>query len=322
MHTARSPREEPREAPALRRLGDAERPLLGAVEAGGTKFVCALGTGPDDLRAEVRFPTTRPGETLRRALEFFRRETGERGRPRAVGIGSFGPADVARSSPGFGHITSTPKPGWANTDVVGAFEELGVPVGFDTDVNAAALGEAAWGAGTGLDTFVYVTVGTGIGGGAVVEGELLHGHRHPEMGHVRVPRERERDPFPGSCPFHGDCLEGLASGPALEARWGRPAHELPIGHPAWDLEAEYLAHAVTGWTLTLAPQRVILGGGVMERAFLFPAIRRRVVELLGGYLDVPELRDRASGFIVPPGLGSRAGLMGAFRLAHRALKRL
>lgn len=294
--------------------------MLGAVEAGGTKFVCALGTGPDDLRAELRFPTTRPRETLDRAVDFFRREAERHGRPRAIGIGSFGPADVAPSSPGFGRITSTPKPGWAGTDVVGAFRELGVPVGFDTDVNAAALGEGAWGAAGGLDTFVYVTVGTGIGGGAVVEGQLLHGHMHPEMGHLRVPREPERDPFPGSCPYHGDCLEGLASGPAIEARWGRPAHELPVAHPAWDLEARYLAHAVTAWTLTLAPQRVILGGGVMRRPFLFRAIRHRVVELLGGYLDVPELRDRASRFIVPPGLGPRSGLMGAFVLAREALE--
>ncbi|MFH1572186.1 MAG: ROK family protein, partial [Gemmatimonadota bacterium] len=188
--------------------------LYGAIEAGGTKFVCAVGTSPDDLRAEVRLPTTTPEETLGRVLEFFRQQH-VREPLAAVGIGSFGPVDPDPASPTFGHVTTTPKPGWAGTDFAGVVRRaLAVPVGFDTDVNAAALGEHRWGAARGLDTFVYLTVGTGIGGGGLCDGHLLHGLMHPEMGHVPVRHDRQRDPFEGACPFHGDCLEGLASGPA------------------------------------------------------------------------------------------------------------
>ncbi len=286
----------------------------GGIEAGGTKFVCAVGTGPDDIRAETRFPTTTPQETIRRAIAFFR----EQGELEAIGIASFGPLDPDPASPTFGYITSTPKPGWANTDLVGPIKAaLGVPVRFDTDVNGAALGEGRWGAAQGLDTFLYLTIGTGIGGGAMAEGNLLHGAMHPEMGHIRIPHNWEADPFEGICPFHGDCLEGLASGPALEARWGTRAETLPEDHPAWELEAGYIAHALVNFTLTLAPQRIILGGGVMEQAQLFPLVRAKVRELLNGYLQVSEIAEGIDEFIVPPGLGGRAGVLGAIALGER-----
>ncbi|RMF63832.1 MAG: ROK family protein, partial [Bacteroidetes bacterium] len=222
-------------------MPSSDSPCYGAVEAGGTKFVCAVGTGPDDVRALTRFPTTTPEETLARTLDFFRSQPEP---PVALGVGSFGPLDPDPSSPTYGYITRTPKPGWSHTDVAGTLgRALGVPVAFDTDVNAAAVGEHRWGAARGLDTFIYLTVGTGIGGGGLVGGRRLHGLVHPEMGHVLVPRAPSDD-FAGHCPFHGACLEGMAAGPALQARWGRPGADLSADHPAWDLEAHYLAHGL------------------------------------------------------------------------------
>ncbi|WOQ16843.1 ROK family protein [Raineyella sp. W15-4] len=292
--------------------------LYGGIEAGGTKFVCCLGTGPDDLRAEVRFPTTTPEETLGRAVAFFR-AAGAAG-PASIGVACFGPVDLDPASATYGHITTTPKPGWAGTDVVGFLRSaLDVPVGFDTDVNGAALGEARWGAGRGLDPFVYLTVGTGIGGGAIVNGAPLHGLVHPEMGHVRVRHDRGLDPFPGGCPFHGDCLEGLASGPAMAQRWGAPAQTLPAGHPAWELEASYLAELLAGLVCTLSPRRIVLGGGVMAGPGLFGMIRRRTRELLAGYVSSPAVTDRIDDYIVPPGLGGRSGRLGALALAQAAV---
>ncbi len=290
-------------------------PLWGGIEAGGTKFVCAIGSGPDDL-IETRFPTTTPAETLARAIAFFRAQAVL---PAAIGIGSFGPVDPDPHSPTFGFITTTPKPGWGNTDVAGPLRQaLGVPVAFDTDVNAAALGEQRWGAAQGLHTFIYLTIGTGIGGGALVEGRLLHGAMHPEMGHIRLPHDRAADPYPGFCPYHGDCFEGLAAGPALERRWGQRAELLPPDHPAWALEAHYIALALTSYILTLVPQRVILGGGVMQQPQLFPLVRREVVALLNGYLPIPALLDPLAAYLVPPGLGNRAGVLGALALAEQA----
>jgi fructokinase len=293
-------------------------PLWGGIEAGGTKFVCAIGTGPDDLRAEVRFATTTPQETIGRAIQFLQQHHAKEPLE-AIGIASFGPVDPDPASPTFGTITSTPKPGWAHTDLAGPVRRaLGVPVGFDTDVNGAALGEHRWGAARGLDTFIYLTVGTGIGGGGMVSGQLIHGLIHPEMGHVRIPHDWDRDPYPGVCPFHGDCLEGLATGPALEARWGQPAETLPPDHPAWPLEAEYLALGLVNFICTLSPQRIILGGGVMQQPHPFPLVRRRVRELLNGYLQAPIILDRIEEYIVPPGLGNRAGVLGAIALAQQA----
>ena len=198
---------------------------------------------------------------------------------------------------------------------------LGVPVAFDTDVNAAALGEWRYGAARGLDTFLYLTVGTGIGGGALVNGRVLHGLVHPEMGHVRVARDHSADPFAGACPFHGDCLEGLASGTAMAARWGRPAHELPVDHSAWTLEAHYLAQALQGFVCTLSPQRIVMGGGVMDQPQLLARVRRELQRLLHGYIQAPELLDDIDAYVVAPALGRRAGAIGALVLAERAVQR-
>jgi len=283
----------------------------GGIEAGGTKFVCAVGTSPDDLH-QVRFSTTTPQATIDRAIAFFR---AQREPVAAIGIGSFGPIDLHSDSKTWGYITTTPKPGWANVDLAGTIRRaLDVPVAFDTDVNAAALGEHRWGAAQGLASFIYLTIGTGIGGGGLVSGKMLHGLIHPEMGHIRLPHDLARDPFPGLCPFHGDCFEGLASGPAIEKRWGQRGETLPADHPAWALEAHYIALALANYVCVLSPQRIILGGGVMEQAQLFPLVRRAVQQLLGGYIQSPEILQHIDEYIVPPGLGERAGVLGAIAL--------
>ncbi|MBN1889717.1 MAG: ROK family protein [Thermoflexales bacterium] len=292
--------------------------LYGGIEAGGTKFVCAVGCGPDDVRAQTRFPTTIPEETIGRAIAFFQEQIAQEPLA-AIGIASFGPVDPDPNSPTFGTITTTPKPGWANTDLAGPLRRaLGVPVGFDTDVNGAALGEGRWGAAQGLDTFIYLTIGTGIGGGGLVAGRPIHGLLHPEMGHVRLPHDWEADPFPGFCPYHGDCFEGLAAGPAIERRWGQPAESLPPQHPAWALEARYIGLGLANYVLTLSPQRIILGGGVMQQPQLFPLVRREVQTLLAGYVHAPAILEHIDDYIVPPALGSRAGVLGAIALAQRA----
>jgi fructokinase len=282
----------------------------GGVEAGGTKWVCGIGSGPDDLHAVETFPTTTPAETLERTAEFF----AQNGGVSAVGVGSFGPIDLRA-----GRVTTTPKRGWANTEVVSVLHDaLGVPVAFDTDVNAAALGEGRWGAAVGLDTFCYFTVGTGIGGGVMAGGRLVHGLIHPEVGHMLIPHDRARDPFPGSCPFHGDCFEGLAAGSAIERRWGKPGEELGDRSDVWELEAEYLALGVVNVICVMSPQRVILGGGVMKQPSLLPLVRARTRELLAGYVGAPELSDGLDEYIVGPALGDRAGVLGAIELARLA----
>ncbi|MBC8161055.1 MAG: ROK family protein [Roseiflexaceae bacterium] len=286
-------------------------PLYGAIEAGGTKWVCAVGSGPEYLHETVRIPTTTPAETLGLALAFFRRYP----ELAALGIGSFGPVDLHRGSPTYGWITTTPKPGWANTEVAGVFaRELDVPVGFDTDVNAAALGEYRWGAAQDVNTFVYITVGTGIGGGVMVGGRLLHGLLHPEIGHMLIPHDRTADPYTGACPFHGDCLEGLAAGPALLGRWGQRGETLPAEHAAWVLEARYLALACANLALIISPERIILGGGVMQPHML-PLVRAELKQALRGYIRMPQF-DEVAHYIVSPGLGDRAGLLGALALAE------
>jgi len=293
--------------------------LYGGIEAGGTKFNCAVGSGPGALAAEVRLPTTSPAETLAATLDFFHAQQARLGPLAAIGVAAFGPLDPQPGSPTYGFITSTPKPGWKDTDIVGPLaRDLGAPVGFDTDVNAAALSEGLWGAGQGLNDLVYITVGTGIGGGGLVNGRPIHGLLHPEMGHMLLPHDRQADPFAGSCPFHGDCFEGLANGPAMARRWGRPAETLPPDHPAWPLEAHYLALGLANIILTLSPQRIVLGGGVMEQAQLFPLIRAEVARLLAGYLQSPWIDANSVEYIVPPGLGSRAGVLGAIALARAA----
>lgn len=294
--------------------------LFGAIEAGGTKFNCAVGTGPDDLRARLRIPTTTPEETLGRCVEFFQQQSSTHGALSAIGIACFGPLDPDQDSPTWGFITSTPKPGWANSDIAGVIgRAIGVPVAFDTDVNGSAFGEWKYGAAQGVDDFMYLTVGTGIGGAALVNGRLLHGMIHPEMGHVRVPHDRQRDPYVGRCPFHGDCLEGLASGPALEDRWGAPAETLLPDHEAWTLEGHYLGLALADFVCTLSPRRIVLGGGVMEQPALLPIIRREVVRALNGYVASPALLERIDEYIVAPGLADRAGVVGALALARERL---
>jgi fructokinase len=258
---------------------------FGGIETGGSKWQCAVGTGPDDIRAAETIPTTEPEETIGRAVAFFERE----GPVAALGIGSFGPIDRRPGSPTWGHITTTPKAGWAHTDIGGEIQRrLGVPVVFDTDVNAAALGEHRWGAAQGLDTFCYLTVGTGIGGGAIVGGQILHGLLHPEFGHLRIPHDRAADPFPGSCPYHGDCWEGLASGTALEARWGTPGDALE-SEAAWALEARYLALGLVSVISVLSPERIVIGGGVMENDGLHERVRQELLALMNGYLVPPAL---------------------------------
>jgi len=290
--------------------------LFGGIEAGGTKFVCAVAGGPDDIRAQTQFPTTTPEETLGRTIEFFQSQPDDLF---AIGIASFGPVDPNPDSFTFGYVTTTPKPGWAQTDFRGTVARaLDVPVGFDTDVNGAALGEHRWGAAQDLDTFIYLTIGTGLGGGGLINGRPMHGLIHPEMGHIRLPHDWEADPFPGACPYHGDCLEGLAAGPALEQRWGQPGVTLAPDHPAWKLEAHYLALGLVNFITTLSPQRIILGGGVMQQTQLFPLIRREVQALLNGYVQSPAILDEIETYIVPPGLGSLAGVMGAIALAEQA----
>lgn len=294
--------------------------LLGGIEAGGTKFVCAVGTGPNDLRATIRIPTTTPDKTLSQVVDFFQQQINQGNDLAAIGIGAFGPVDVRSNSPKFGWFLNTPKPGWQQVDFAGTIKrELDIPVGFDTDVNAAALGEYRWGNGAGLETFVYLTIGTGIGGGAIVNGQPVHGLLHPEMGHSLVPHDLSADPFVGACPFHQDCLEGLASGTAIEKRWQQKADSLPANHPAWVLEAHYLAIGLINLTLILSPERIILGGGVMEQSQLFPLIRSQVRERLNAYLDVPQIITDTDSYIVPPHLGNKAGIMGAFVLAQQAM---
>ncbi len=252
----------------------------GGIEGGGSKWECAVGTGPDDMRAVETVPTTTPEETIARVIAFFQKH----GPVKAVGLGSFGPIDLVPSSPTWGHITTTPKPGWAHTDVASEIQRrLAVPVAFDTDVNAAALGEQRWGAAQGLDTFCYITVGTGIGGGAMVAGTLLHGLVHPEFGHMRIPHDRVADPFPGVCPYHGDCWEGLASGRAVEARWGRAPAEL-ADDAVWELEARYLALGLVCVLSVLSPERIVIGGGLHEAA---RAATARPTRRLGAHERIP-----------------------------------
>jgi fructokinase len=292
--------------------------LYGGIEAGGTKFVCVVASGPGDMVDEIRYGTTMPAETLGRAVQFFQPFVNS-GRINVIGVGAFGPLDLNPASPTYGFITATPKPGWSNTDVQGALQRaLHIKIAFDTDVNAAALGEYYWGASQGCDPSLYLTIGTGIGGGYIKGGRSLVGLLHPEMGHLRIPHSRELDPFPGICPFHGDCFEGLASGPAIEKRLGLKGAVVAEDDPFWDIEADYIASALMNYILVLSPKKIILGGGVMQRDFLFPRVRRRVRDLLNGYVSSNSLLEGIENYIVPPGLGNQSGSLGAIALAMQA----
>ncbi|PLR94669.1 ROK family protein [Bacillus sp. T33-2] len=287
---------------------------LGAIEAGGTKFVCGIGGKNGELYERVSFPTTTPAETMEKVIAFFRDKNVS-----AIGIGSFGPIDPDKNSGTYGFITSTPKPYWNNFDFVGELQKhFPIPVGFDTDVNAAALGENIWGAAQGLDSCIYITVGTGIGVGAIAEGNLLHGLLHPEMGHILTRRHPE-DNYEGNCPYHNDCLEGMASGPAIETRWGKKGVDLQQEENVWELEAYYLAQAITSYILILSPNKVIIGGGVMKQEQLFPLIREKVLKNLNGYIHSSTIVENIDSYIVPPGLGDNAGLVGALALAKKEL---
>ncbi len=292
----------------------------GGVETGGTKFICAIGSGPDDVVKQVTFPTTTPDETIGKALHFFREHILDYD-IKSIGIGTFGPVDLEKDSLTFGYITTTPKPGWRNTDLLGCFKRaFPIPVAIDTDVNAAALGEFLWGNAVGVDPFVYFTIGTGIGMGGLVNNSLLHGLTHPEAGHMIMKHDLVRDPFPGACTYHRDCFEGLATGFAIQQRWGQRGETLPDDHPAWKLEAHYIAQAMVNTILMLSPRRIILGGGVMRKEFLFPLIRSEVIELLNGYVQSPYILDRIEELIVPPRLGGCAGVLGSIALGISAIE--
>jgi fructokinase len=293
------------------------RKLYGGIEAGGTKFVCVVAGGPGEIADEIRYQTSMPQETLGRAVQFFQPFVAS-GQIRAIGVGAFGPLDLNPESPTYGQITATPKPGWSHTDVLGTLESaLEIRIALDTDVNVAALGEYRWGASKGCDPSLYLTIGTGIGGGYIKDGRSLVGMLHPEMGHLRIPHNREADPFPGICPFHEDCFEGLASGPAIEKRLGLSGARIPENDPFWNIEADYIASALMNYILTLSPKKIILGGGVMQREFLFSRVRWRVRELLNGYVSSRSLLENIDDYIVKPGLGNQSGSLGAIALAMR-----
>lgn len=287
--------------------------LIGAVEAGGTKFVCGIGNESGEILERVSFPTEHPVKTLAQVKEYFKNKQVE-----AIGIGSFGPINIDRSSAHYGYVTTTPKPGWANYPFLPELAKvLDVPFGWDTDVNAAALGEATWGAARGLSSCLYYTIGTGVGVGVYSEGKLVHGLVHPEGGHILTRRHLE-DTYSGKCPYHGDCLEGMAAGPAIEDRWKIKASELPTDHKAWEFEAFYIGQAVASAILLLSPQKIILGGGVMHQMHLFPLIREQVKNNLKGYVSAAEVTDNIESYIVPPGLGDNAGLSGSIALGLQA----
>ncbi|WP_455676014.1 ROK family protein [Pradoshia sp.] len=287
--------------------------LLGAIEAGGTKFVCAVGHEDGTIVERTVIPTDLPEVTMRGVIQFFRKH-----QPDAIGIGTFGPADVDPNSPAFGTITSTPKNGWRDYPLLSELKKVfSVPMGFNTDVNAAALGEARLGVAKGLDSCMYITVGTGIGAGALIGGKLLQGLSHPEMGHIMV-RRHPNDSYEGKCPYHKDCLEGLAAGPAIEARWGMKGDKLQEADEVWEMEGYYLAQAIAHYILVLSPKKIILGGGVMKQEQLFSIIARNVQEILNGYVSLPEITERLDDYLVAPGLGDNAGITGALMLAYEA----
>lgn len=286
---------------------------LGALEAGGTKMVCAIGDETGRIFEQVSIPTQTPDVTMPKLIEYFK----ERG-VEALGVACFGPIELDRNSPQYGCITSTPKLAWRNYNIVGGLADaLQCPIGFDTDVNGSVLGEVTFGQAKGKNCVIYLTIGTGVGGGIYIDGRLLHGMVHPEAGHVLI-RKRSDDTYEGKCPYHKTCLEGMAAGPAIEERWGRKAAELADRTEVWDLEADYIAQALTGYILTLSPEMIIIGGGVMHQEQLFPLIRQKVTQLLGGYVQAEELEDMER-YIVPASLHDDQGIMGCLELARREI---
>lgn len=288
--------------------------LLGAIEAGGTKFVCAVGNENGDIFERIIIPTTVPSETMNEVIKFFKLYNIE-----GLGVGCFGPIDLNTESKTYGYIKKTPKIAWQDYDMVGFLKkELGVPVAFDTDVNVAALGENIFGAAKDVDGCIYITVGTGIGVGAIVEGNILHGLTHPEMGHILI-KSHPQDSFEGICPFHKNCLEGLASGPSMEKRWGISAKEISQEHKAWEIESYYLAQGIMTYILTLSPKKIILGGGVLKRDHILKLVREKVLKLLNGYIQSGEIVYHIDNYIVSPGLEDNSGICGALALAKKSL---
>lgn len=286
---------------------------LGALEAGGTKMVCAIGSENGEIYEQLSIPTTTPEETIPKLIDFFRDKEID-----ALGIACFGPVELDRESEKYGYITTTPKLAWRNCNILGQMQEaLHCPVGFDTDVNGSVLGEVTFGQAKGRKCVIYLTIGTGVGGGIYINGELLHGMLHPEAGHVLITK-RDTDTYAGKCPYHKNCLEGLAAGPAIEGRWGKKAVELADCPEVWDLEADYIAQALTGYVMTLSPEMIILGGGVMHQEQLFPLIRRKLAEYINGYVVTEELADMEH-YVVPASLHDDQGIMGCLELARRAL---
>jgi fructokinase len=297
-------------------MGKVDTRIFGAVEAGGTKFVCAVGNVYGEILAQTRFPTCEPASTLATMLDFLRQQRDNLGPYAAVGIGSFGPIELDATSTLYGHIRRTPKSGWSDTDIVGPIaREFSCPIGFNTDVNGAALAEHIWGCARDIEDLVYLTVGTGIGGGVIVNGKTITGLLHPEIGHV-YPRRHALDVnFKGICPFHDDCMEGLASGTAIIARTGFPLDQLAKSHPQWEIEADYLGQLCAQLVLTISPRRIVIGGGVMGQTRLLPMIREQTCHWLRGYINCHEIMTAVNDYIVSPGLGPRAGVLGALALA-------
>lgn len=284
--------------------------LLGAIEAGGTKIICGIGNEKGELLEKIHFETLMPEETMPKIIAYFSDKKIE-----ALGIGTFGPVDVNPSSSTYGYILDTPKAGWSMYPFLDEIKKhIHVPMMIDTDVNGAALGEAMWGIAKDVDSCMYITIGTGVGAGFYSQGRLLHGLLHPEMGHILL-RKHPEDTYNGKCPFHGDCLEGLAAGPAIEERFGIKAYNLPPDHLAWEIEAYYIAQALINYTMILSPNRIILGGGVMKQQQLFPLIRKEFIKQLGGYIKKPELSSDIDNYIVYPGLGDHSGMYGSLALA-------
>lgn len=295
-----------------------ETPLIAGVELGGTKIVCLLASGPDDIVEQVRIPTTTPDEALGEARKVLSRWHASHGFA-ALGVGSFGPLELDSRSPRYGRIVSTPKPGWSEADLNVLGADLDVPVRIDTDVNGAAFAEGRWGAARGLLSHAYVTVGTGIGVGSIVGGRSVQGLGHAEAGHVRIGR-LPADDWPGVCPYHGDCAEGLASGPALEARAGRPGDQIDPADPAWDMAIHALGGLLHNIVLTTAPERILLGGGVPHgQPWLFPRLRRALLDSLNGYATADRIAADIDQFLRAPALGDRAGPLGAIALGLDAL---
>lgn len=281
---------------------------LGALEAGGTKMVCAIGDENGNIFERTSIPTETPEITMPKIAEYFKDKEIE-----ALGIGCFGPIDLNRKSETYGYITTTPKLAWANYNIVGYLKDaLGVPVGFDTDVNGSALGEATWGCTQGLDSSMYITIGTGVGAGIISNGKLLHGMLHPEAGHLLM-RKHPDDTYEGKCPYHKTCFEGLAAGPAIEARWGKKGVELADRKEVWEMEAYYIAQALVDYIMVLSPQRIVLGGGVMHQEHMMPLVREALKKQLAGYIQTKELED-LENYVVLPSLNDNQGIMGALKL--------